>query len=711
MAQPNIRIDIASVFKDKGFKQADKASGVLDEKFKKLARTFVTVFSTAAIIKFGKESVKAFEEDEKAAVRLGQALKGLNLAFATPEIENYLSALEKSTFVSDDELRPAFQRLAQTTRSVAMSQDLLATAIDVSAGSGVDLQTVANDLSRAFVGQTRGLTKYNLGLTQAELKTIRFEQIQSKLNEQFGGQRSALLDTYGGKVIQISTAYERMQETVGSGLVDAFGMLAGENGIQGATKSMEEFGVIGADVIRGIGFYVGKVTSQIGGSGGLMQAITGTAMTGNPLAAAIVALQKAGQKTRPLMFPTLGIGQPGVDAKLKAIEEEAIKRQKELEKLRLKSIKQQEKLNRLKQISAKIDQAAAKFDEKRIQIQAALQGNLSAEERKRLNELLLIEETKEAIADQDVEKAEKLLKELERLQSETTILAENLIDLEAGNPFAQWDQYTTYALGLVGQMRAALDDVYRRANDFLRIEKGVGAGTITQPNPNPNAPDNNTAANAAAAAADAAARVAADAAAKKAADAIAAAAAAAKAAQDAADAQKKAYEDAEAQAKADADLIAAAAAAAKAAADAIAEAERAAAEAAAAQAAAKTAAEKEAADAQAAAAKGAFDAAKVEEEAAKDLADAAADELGAAAASAAEKIAADAINAIIESSGVMGRVAGESGAIGAAGITNVIVNVAGSVISQEDLTQVITDTQANYQRSGGGITIYSEKVI
>lgn len=695
MAQPNIRIDIASVFKDKGFKQADKASGVLDEKFKKLARTFVTVFSTAAIIKFGKESVKAFEEDEKAAVRLGQALKGLNLGFATPEIENYLSALEKSTSVSDDELRPAFQRLAQTTRSVAMSQDLLATAIDVSAGSGVDLQTVANDLSRAFVGQTRGLTKYNLGLTQAELKTIRFEQIQSKLNEQFGGQRSALLDTYGGKVIQISTAYERMQETVGSGLVDAFGMLAGENGIQGATKSMEEFGIIGADVIRGIGFYVGQVTSQIGGSGGLMQAITGTAMTGNPLAAAIVALQKAGERTRPLMFPTLGIGQPGVDAKLKAIEEEAIKRQKELERLRLKSIKQQEKLNRLKQLSAKIDQAAGKFDEKRIQIQAALQGNLSAEERKRLTELLLIEETKEAIADQDVERAEKLLKELERLQSETTILAENLIDLEAGNPFAQWDQYTTYALGLVGQMRAALDDVYRRANDFLKIEKGVGAGAagiggvigggVTGGGDGAAA----AAAAAAKAATEAAAKAAAEAAAKAAAE---AAAAAAKAASDAA-------------------LIEAASAAAKAAAEALAAAEKAAAEAAAAQAAAKTAEEKAAADAFAAAAKGAFEAAKTEEEASKDFTDAIADKLAAAAAASAEQIAAEAINAVIESSGVMGRVAGESGLLGAAAITNVIVNVAGSVISEQDLAQAITDSQATYQNSGGGITVYDAKVI
>ena len=62
MAQ--VRIDIASEFKDKGFKKADKAASALDRQFKNLARTFVAVFSTRQIIAFGRAAVKAFEEDE-----------------------------------------------------------------------------------------------------------------------------------------------------------------------------------------------------------------------------------------------------------------------------------------------------------------------------------------------------------------------------------------------------------------------------------------------------------------------------------------------------------------------------------------------------------------------------------------------------------------------------------------------------------------------
>ena len=135
MAVPNIRIDIASEFRDKGFKQASKASFGLEKQFKQLGKTFLTVFSVAAITKFGKESVRAFKEEELAANRFEQALKGVNLGFATPAIENYLESLERSTAVTKGELRPAFQTLAQTTRSINRSQDLLATALDVSAGS------------------------------------------------------------------------------------------------------------------------------------------------------------------------------------------------------------------------------------------------------------------------------------------------------------------------------------------------------------------------------------------------------------------------------------------------------------------------------------------------------------------------------------------------------------------------------------------------
>jgi hypothetical protein len=467
LSDEQIKIIIAAELKKQGFDKAKKATNQLEDNFKKLGRTVATVFSVAVITKFAKESVRAFKEEEVAANRFEQALKGVNLGFATPAIEDYLESLERATAVTKGELRPAFQTLAQTTRSINKSQDILATALDVSAGSGYDLQTVVNDLSRAYLGNNTSLAKYNIGLTKAELRTTRFNDVQELLNKQFAGQKAAQLDTYAGKVAFIGAAYERMQTTVGEGLVDAFGMLSGENGIAGATGAMEEFGTITADVFRGLGFYIGQVTSQIGGSGGLMAAITGTAMTGNPLAALIVALQKAGQKTRPLFFPTAGIGQPGIDAKNRAIEEAAIKRQKELEALRLKSIKQQEKINRLKQISQKIDKAASKFDERRIQIAAALQGNISDEERRRLLELQTIEELKQAIQEQDVDKAEKLLERLEVLQNETESLAETLVNLEAGDPFAKWKDYFDKADALVNSLVAKLKGIQSEVNKLL----------------------------------------------------------------------------------------------------------------------------------------------------------------------------------------------------------------------------------------------------
>jgi len=467
LSDEQIKIIIAAELKKQGFDKAKKATNQLEDNFKKLGRTVATVFSVAVITKFAKESVRAFKEEEVAANRFEQALKGVNLGFATPAIEDYLESLERATAVTKGELRPAFQTLAQTTRSINRSQDLLATALDVSAGSGYDLQTVVNDLSRAYLGNNTSLAKYNIGLTKAELRTTRFNDVQELLNKQFAGQKAAQLDTYAGKVSFISAAYERMQTTVGEGLVDAFGMLSGDNGIAGATAAMEDFGEITADVFRGLGFYLGQVTSQFGGKEGLMERILGTAMTGNPLAALIVFLQRAGEKTRPLFFPTAGIGQPGIDAKNRAIEEAAIKRQKELEALRLKSIKQQEKINRLKQISQKIDKAAAKFDERRIQIAAALQGNISDEERRRLLELQTIEDLKQAIQEQDVDKAEKLLERLDKLQSQTETLAETLVGLEAGDPFAKWETYFDKADALVNGLVAKLRGIQSEVNKLL----------------------------------------------------------------------------------------------------------------------------------------------------------------------------------------------------------------------------------------------------
>ena len=171
----SLLINIAATFSGKkALKEAQKQVNVLESSVKKLGATLGVSLSAAAVVAFGKASVKAFAEDEKAATRLAGVLENLGLAFANPQIAAFIEDLSKATGVVDDDLRPAMQSLITTTGSLANSQKLLAQAIDISAASGVDLVTVSNDLAQAYVGNTRGLRKYNLGLTQAELKAASF---------------------------------------------------------------------------------------------------------------------------------------------------------------------------------------------------------------------------------------------------------------------------------------------------------------------------------------------------------------------------------------------------------------------------------------------------------------------------------------------------------------------------------------------------------
>ena len=142
MAEARIGI-IAEFLGKKAFKDADTATSKLDKSVKKLAGAFAAAFSVQKITQFSKTAVKAFMEDEKAANRLAKSVENLGLAFATPHIENFIKQMADASGVTDDQLRPAMQRLLQTTGSLTKSTALMTQALDISRGSGVDYETVA----------------------------------------------------------------------------------------------------------------------------------------------------------------------------------------------------------------------------------------------------------------------------------------------------------------------------------------------------------------------------------------------------------------------------------------------------------------------------------------------------------------------------------------------------------------------------------------
>lgn len=445
----NIRIDIASEFKDKGFKQAEKATGGLQGNLKALGKTLVGVLSVREVYQFGKAAVKAFGEDELAAKRLSQSLGNLGLAFEDSRVTKFISDLEATSGVLDDQLRPAFQSLLTTTGSVTKSQELLGLALDVAAGSGQDVQTVASDLSKAYVGNTKSLAKYNTGLSRAELQTASFADVQALLAQQFAGQNAAYLDTYAGKVAILNVAYANMQETVGKGLVDAFQILSGDQGIAGGTSAMQEFGDKVADTTRGIATLVAGF-KDLQSYVGLVREFGGTLIGKGNLFQAIQEIGKV--KPQPFKTPMTVSGstdaQTKIDRARAKAEADAAKRAKELLALTKKSVKAQEALNKKKKEEGILGQIAQRFDLERIQIAAALGGKINDVERLRL-------ELMQAILDEDVKRAIILEGQLIKAEAAAQELADLLASLDdlVGDPFTDWPAKITRIQELLKQLK------------------------------------------------------------------------------------------------------------------------------------------------------------------------------------------------------------------------------------------------------------------
>lgn len=256
-------INIASKFDAKGFKQAETALGKLASTTKKLAGAAGIAYGAAAITAYGKAAVKAFAQDEAAALRLNRAVENLGIGFANPAIADYISKLEKSAAVADDILRPAFQGLLTTTGSLTQSQKLLNDAITISRASGVDLATVTEDLGKGYVGITKGLTKYNTGLTRAELQSKSFNEILGVILKRSAGAAEDYLSTTAYKFDVLSVASNNASEIIGGGLVDAFALIGGGTDATDAANAIETIATALAKVTVQSGRTIGVIPTLI----------------------------------------------------------------------------------------------------------------------------------------------------------------------------------------------------------------------------------------------------------------------------------------------------------------------------------------------------------------------------------------------------------------------------------------------------------------
>jgi hypothetical protein len=219
-------LPIVSSFIDKGIKDATKelkslqgVSAKAGFAVRKAAVPAAAALTGLAVA--GLSAAKAAAEDAEEQAKLaGQLRRSTNATDAQiASVEEMISKLSMSAAVADSELRPALASLVTGTQSVATAQKLLNVALDVSAATGKDLQTVSDALSKGYNGNQKALAQLSPELKTLIKEGATFSEVLDVLDRNFGNASEEAAATAAGGFRRFEIAVDEAQESIGTALL------------------------------------------------------------------------------------------------------------------------------------------------------------------------------------------------------------------------------------------------------------------------------------------------------------------------------------------------------------------------------------------------------------------------------------------------------------------------------------------------------------
>lgn len=205
-------VPVVAKYDPKGVNQAKSSFASLSKTLKKSLAGLGIGLGLSTIANQLGEMARGAVEDAKSQAQLAVALR--NVTGATQEQiaanETFISSTALATNVLDTQLRPALASLVRVTGDVSKAQDLLKLSLDVSAGTGKDVETVAKAVGKAYDGNTGALAKLVPGITKGS-------GALKELQAQFKGAAlaAAANDPYG----TLKIAFDEIGDTIGAVLL------------------------------------------------------------------------------------------------------------------------------------------------------------------------------------------------------------------------------------------------------------------------------------------------------------------------------------------------------------------------------------------------------------------------------------------------------------------------------------------------------------
>ncbi len=183
------------------------------------------IFSFAAIADFFKKSLEAYGEQEAAMAKLTRALENHGIASdaMVGHLEDMSRHFELLTGVEDNLITTAQTTLVNFGLQGDMMDKATKAALDLSAGMGIDLNSAALLIGKAFEGNTSTLSRYGIQVSKNLDPTKKFAQVLQEINSKFGDASTAQAQTFTGQLKLMGDAFNHLQEAVGK-------IIAGESG-------------------------------------------------------------------------------------------------------------------------------------------------------------------------------------------------------------------------------------------------------------------------------------------------------------------------------------------------------------------------------------------------------------------------------------------------------------------------------------------------
>ena len=259
-----VAINFLTKFDKKGLERATKELKGFDKVVATGAfrlKTFAKaggIAAAAGMAIFAKNSIQAALAQERLDKQLQLTLRSIGQEFELPGVKTFIADLQRATNITEDQLVPALRQLVAQTGDLDTSQTLLSKALDISAGTGADLNSVLDAINKAAIGNYKSIAALGIGFTVAEAKSMGFVKLMQSLDK-YAGSAEAQTKTFAGQLERFKISAGEAGETLGqSFLVFASLITTGSSNLDVFSAKLDVAAEKSSNLLVGLGVSFSK---------------------------------------------------------------------------------------------------------------------------------------------------------------------------------------------------------------------------------------------------------------------------------------------------------------------------------------------------------------------------------------------------------------------------------------------------------------------